>query len=71
MLSCFLVRKKKYISRGRAIQEKKRTDRPYKTTAKVAAACETSNRRGAMAWLFPRAFRPGRMPAVLVALSHR
>ncbi|MDE5087136.1 MAG: hypothetical protein O4805_08250 [Trichodesmium sp. St16_bin2-tuft] len=32
-----------------------------KTTAKVAAACETSTRIGAKARLFPRGFRPGRM----------
>ena len=32
-----------------------------KTTAKVAAARETSTRRGATARLFKRAFRPGRM----------
>ncbi|MCL2938723.1 MAG: hypothetical protein MGU50_20360 [Trichodesmium sp. MAG_R02] len=33
----------------------------YKTTAKVAAACEISTRRGATARFFPRAFRPRRM----------
>ncbi|MDE5089071.1 MAG: hypothetical protein O4805_18880 [Trichodesmium sp. St16_bin2-tuft] len=32
-----------------------------KTTAKVAAAFETSTRIRATARLFPRAFRPGRM----------
>ena len=32
-----------------------------KTTAKVAAACETSTQRGATARLLPSAFRPGRM----------
>ncbi|MDE5120729.1 MAG: hypothetical protein O4965_11700 [Trichodesmium sp. St19_bin1] len=32
-----------------------------KTTAKVAAAYETSTRIGATDRLFPRAFRPGRM----------
>ena len=32
-----------------------------KTTAKVAAACETSTRIGSTARSFPRAFRPGRM----------
>ena len=31
------------------------------TTAKVAAACEMSTRRGATARLLPSAFRPGRM----------
>ena len=33
----------------------------YKTTAKVAAACEMSTHRGAKARFSPRAFRPRRM----------
>ena len=33
----------------------------HKTTAKVAAACEMSTRRGATARLLPSAFRTGRM----------
>jgi len=36
-----------------------------KTTAKVVAARETSTRRGAMARLFARAFRPGRMSKLI------
>ena len=40
----------------------------YKTTAKVAVACEISTRRGAKARLFPSGFRPGRMSTMRVCL---
>ena len=56
MLSYFLVYKK-YISRGSAIREKKngRVGK-FRTTAKVAAAAETSTRIEAMARLFPQSY---------------
>ena len=41
----------------------------HKTTAKVAAACEMSTRRGAKARLFPRAFRLGRMKNIYYKYS--
>ncbi|MCL2938025.1 MAG: hypothetical protein MGU50_16415 [Trichodesmium sp. MAG_R02] len=42
-------------------RQKKRQVGQRKTTAKVAATYEMSTRRGARDWLFPRAFRLGRM----------
>ncbi|MCL2932489.1 MAG: hypothetical protein MGG11_09540 [Trichodesmium sp. MAG_R03] len=49
MLKCFLVRQK-YISRGWAYRDKKTDiETSSQTTAKVAAACEMSTRRGATA----------------------
>ncbi|MDE5123221.1 MAG: hypothetical protein O4965_25505 [Trichodesmium sp. St19_bin1] len=48
MLSCLSVHKKKYISRGWSIRNKKNGQvSQYKTTAKVAAACEMQTRREA------------------------